>query len=376
MDFEPEGQGESLISSAQEKTAQRTHYLLVASRLVFVFAHGVLLVCGSLHLSGKAGRDSGDAHITVSWWLVFLPAWLGDSICLGLVISSWFASCPYIRLCLAERQARLGEANPSILTELLPDIIMAVPGLLFMILALVAEILLCRYLDLKQNGEEGTLLPSIVIFVLLASFACCRGICIRTDGELFVILGGGILATSMAALRVPEGMGSADAWILVLPALFSAAGFLLAVFLRLRGLRGVLNRQERLLRIAEQIFAFALVVVLLALTIAVAPMKAQAIGATTVFAAPALGTAVGGSLCIISLLRVQMAIVESRSTLIRDRLTAWTALRCSQSARVIAPSQEPMRPIAAEGHASPALPDNHGIASVDHQLLSDVRGGV
>lgn len=374
MDFEPEGQGESLISSAQEKTAQRTHYLLVASRLVFVFAHGLLLVCGSLHLSAKSRHDPHDADAAASWWLVFLPVWLGDSICLGLVISSWFASCPYIRLCLAERQARLGEANPSILTELLPDIVMAVPGLIFMILALVAEILLCRYLDRKQNGEDGTLMPSMIIFILLASFACCRGICIRTDGEMFVILGAGILVTSVAALRVPGDMFGADAWILVLPALFSAAGFLLAVFLRSRNRREVLNPQERFLRIAEQIFAAALVIALTALAVALAPTKALADpGAAT---APALGTAVGGSLCIIAVLRVQMEIVESRSTLIRDRLTAWAALRCNQSARVIAPSQEAMAPIAIDGRPGPTAAGHHGVSAGDQRVSRDALGGV
>ena len=31
---------------------------------------------------------------------------LGDVLCAGMIVSSWFASCPYIKLCLSEHQAR------------------------------------------------------------------------------------------------------------------------------------------------------------------------------------------------------------------------------------------------------------------------------
>ena len=34
--------------------------------------------------------------------LTFLPAWIGDAVCALLVILSWFASCPYIQLCLED----------------------------------------------------------------------------------------------------------------------------------------------------------------------------------------------------------------------------------------------------------------------------------
>lgn len=358
MDFEPESRGESLIPSAQEKTALRTHQLLVASRLVFVFSHGVLLVLGSWHLSARGGSRSGQSApgAETSWWLVFLPVWLGDTICLCMVILSWFASCPYIRLCMAERQARLGETNPSILTELLPEIVMAVLGLIFMVMALTAEILLCRYFDLQQRGQDGTLVPSAVLFIVLALLACCRGVCIRTNGEMFLLLGAGMLATTVVALRVPGGLFGASSWVLVLPALFSSAGFLLVAFARLRGFWEVFNRQERFLRIVEQAFAFVVLLSLGALALSLAKASSD----RTAVAAPAtaFGSAVGFALCAIAVLRVQMAIAESRSTLVRDRITAWSALRMNnQSARtIVAPTQQAMRtleeglPVATAHH--------------------------
>ncbi|CAE7468872.1 unnamed protein product [Symbiodinium pilosum] len=132
MDYEPDGTQELLIDSAQERTARRTEHLLLAARLLFFFFHGLLIISASMGFE------------EVSWWLIFTPAWLGDTVCVVLVILSWFGSCPYVQSCLQERQARLGDANPSILTDILPDIVMGVLSLVYMLLAVLAELLLCR----------------------------------------------------------------------------------------------------------------------------------------------------------------------------------------------------------------------------------------
>merc|ERR1719401_430495 len=141
MDFGPDGQDEVLLPRVQERAAFRTHYILVAARLVFVFSHGALVVTSSVSL-----REGWEAQPGTSWWLTFLPVWLGNPMCCLLIISSWFASCPYIQWCMDQRQIRLGSSlNPSILTDILPEIVMSVFALIVIILAFVGEILLCRY---------------------------------------------------------------------------------------------------------------------------------------------------------------------------------------------------------------------------------------
>mmetsp|Transcript_137173 Transcript_137173/g.382620 ORF Transcript_137173/g.382620 Transcript_137173/m.382620 type:complete len:333 (-) Transcript_137173:81-1079(-) len=320
MDFEPEGAQESLIQSAQEKTALRTRHFLVAGRLAFVFSHGALVITVSAALGWEADP---------SWWLVFLPVWLGDSACLVLVVASWFASCPYIQLCLSERQARLGDNNPSILTEILPDIVLAFLGLIFMAFALAAEIMLCRYLDRVQHGETNTIVPSTVVFIIVSLLATCRGICIKTNSAIFVFFGGGVLATSIAALCVAGGLFGNHGWVLVLPWCFSAAGLFVDAACRLRWCKLVLSRQERLLHIAEQ---FVLLEVLAALFVVILKMvssgscsEGQHLRAGQCSGVAIAGIAAGCGVCTVALLWGRMALVESRTSSVRERVIAWKA---------------------------------------------------
>lgn len=328
MDFEPDLATESLIGSAAERTALRTRQLLAAGRLAFVFSHGALVITVSAALASESDP---------SWWIVFIPVWLGNLLCLVLIIASWFASCPYIQLCLSERQARLGDTNPSILTEILPDIVLAFLGLIFMALALTAEIMFCRYLSGVQQGETPAILPSAVVFIVVSLLAACRGICIRTSSALFVFFACGVLATSIAALCVKGGLLGRNGWVLVLPWCASAAGLLVCAVVRLRGCRLVLNREERLLRIAEQV---VLLEVFAALLVAVAMLvlsggcdQGERLHAAHCQAVLPASAAAGGGVCIVALLWGRMAFIESRTSSVRDRLIAWKATQsCSRQA--------------------------------------------
>jgi len=269
----------------------------------------------------------------ISWWTVFLPAWLGDAICVILIILSWFGSCPYIQLCLHERQARLGDTNPSILTEILPDIVMGILALVFMILALVAELLLCRYLNAVGSGEglAPPLAPCGIFFLLVSLLVCCRGVCIRTSGELFNFIGGGALATTVAALCLPDGPLGKSGWVLLVPWIFSAAGLFGASLMRLRRCRHVLSREELLLRRVEQVLLLGVSIALLVLVLLLAPAPGLQ-GAESRSTSAGCGIFAGSGVCIVALLRSRMAIVEHRSGSIRERIMAFDIRQTGRSA--------------------------------------------
>ncbi|CAJ1368458.1 unnamed protein product [Effrenium voratum] len=341
MEYEPEGAQELLIDSAQEKTARRTRQLLLAARLAFFFSHGLLIVCASVALGWETNT---------SWWQIFSPAWLGDALCVVLVILSWFGSCPYIHLCLQERQARLGDNNPSILTDILPDIFMGVLSLVYLILALVAEILLCRYLDelraqraartptacatarltgftgVESRGSRGSMPPMPPLgpsarpgfgqfLILVSLLTCCRGVCISTSGELFSCLGAGALGSSVLGLLLPDGPFSTSAWVLFLPWLAAVLALELCSSLRLQRLRAVLCREEVILRMAEQVILFVVLLSLLAIIFEVSAFVQ--LGAVH---AGAAGVTLGSGVCALALLRGRMAVTENRFGALSERL--------------------------------------------------------
>jgi len=313
MDRGPDGsQTESLIDVNQERTALRTHYLLLAARLLFVFSHGALVVSASADLGWEAFE---------SWWLVFLPAWLGNVACVLLIIASWFASVPYIKCCLGERQARLGLANPSILTDLLPEIIMSVLGGIFITLTLVGEILLCQYLDSRSKGQPNSLWPTAVLLIVVALLSVCHGVCIRTHGELFCLVGGGLLASCIVAMWVPDGPMASSGWVAILPGPVACAGLLAAAVRRSRKCALVLCREERLLRYGEQVALavvfFALLVMVLRLACTRGDRARRDRGATD---AATAGLVAGSGICAVAALRLRMVIVESRLTSVRERM--------------------------------------------------------
>ena len=97
------------------------------------------------------------------------------SLCSVLVNSSWSGSCPCFELCLRERQVRLGDGNPSVLPDIVPEFVMSAP--------LVAG---------------------------------CWGVCVRST-ELFSLLVGAFSVAFALAGALPEGLVGSSAWFLVLP---------------------------------------------------------------------------------------------------------------------------------------------------------------
>mmetsp|Transcript_62147 Transcript_62147/g.148239 ORF Transcript_62147/g.148239 Transcript_62147/m.148239 type:complete len:389 (+) Transcript_62147:178-1344(+) len=326
MDYDPTSQRETLLESCPEATALRTHHLLIAARLVFLFAHGVLVASAALAMACAAQEET-----STSWWLIFLPAWLGNLACIGIVISSWFASCPYIQKCLEERQARYGEENPSILTELLPEIVLSIFGLLFLITTLVGEILFCWHLERERNGLSTSLARSASVLMIAGFSAAVHGVIMRSNGELFMYAGGGVFMTFAVAVEVPGGFTGDSSWLTVLPALLAVLGIVVTSAIRLHHYRAekLLSREEQLLRVVE-LAVLAGVVLALLLAMVGLLLEPEGLHAGVSFPAGALS---GGGLCLISALRVRMVYVEARSdTSIRERLILLHARRCQSEA--------------------------------------------
>lgn len=318
MEYEHDGTQELLSDSAQEKTAKHTRHLLLAARLTFFFSHGVLIIVASMALGWQ---------MTTSWWLIFTPAWLGDFLSMLLVVLSWFGSCPYIHLCLQERQARLGDANPSILTEILPDIFFGVLSLIYIILALVAEILLCRHLQhVWHSGEPMETPTACAVFLILVSLlTCCRGICIYTSGEIFSLLGVGALASSILGMCLPRSLGD-SAWVLFVPWLLVVLGLQVTLSYRLKKLRKVLCREEVLLRVAEQVL---ISMAFLSLVVIVVELSPYSLGG----GAGTAGIALGTGICCLALLRGRMVLAEHRFGHLPDRMLR-QELRASEATSI------------------------------------------
>eukprot|EP00933_Yihiella_yeosuensis_P017832 TRINITY_DN14822_c1_g1_i1.p1 TRINITY_DN14822_c1_g1~~TRINITY_DN14822_c1_g1_i1.p1 ORF type:complete len:340 (-),score=41.75 TRINITY_DN14822_c1_g1_i1:77-1096(-) len=309
MDYEPDAAEESLIDSSQERTAFRTRHLLIASRLAFAFSHGLLVVSGSVALGWE-----GD----VSWYVVFAPAWFGDCVCMLLLISSCFASCPYIQCCLHERQARLGDTNPSILTNILPDIVMAILSFLFLLLAFLAELLLCWYLEAVRLGGNPALGPCASVFIVVSVITCCRGICISASGELFSFAGAAALLSSIASLSISGGPLGQHGWVLLLPWPLAVGGLLFCLTQRLGRAKQVLSPEEKRLRLGEQ---GVLAVVLVALSVSIITLAGMDESAESHRVSGTAGIVAGAGVAAVAVLRGRMALVESRISPISERLT-------------------------------------------------------
>lgn len=326
MDYRPEGHDDFLLQPlpSQDRsaaTARRTHHFLLAARIVFIFSHGALIVTSSV-TPPLMGEEA-------DWWVIFLPVWLGNAACAVMIILSWFASCPYIQLCLGERQARLGDSNPSILTEIIPDIVMAIVGLMFILLLVIGETVLCQYIERAYHHKDAPRAASAVVLILVGFLTCCHGVCIVTHGAIYTCLGGGALATVILALWI-DPMGS-QSWVVLLPSVVSCLGLLTAFIRRSRQCSSVLTCEERILRVAEQFFMVGVTFALVGVVLTGAGVWDRSLG-------PVSGAAAGTGVCIIAALRARMVIVENKQVSIRDRLVSSKATMATQALVLETPS--------------------------------------
>mmetsp|Transcript_59095 Transcript_59095/g.105064 ORF Transcript_59095/g.105064 Transcript_59095/m.105064 type:complete len:346 (+) Transcript_59095:65-1102(+) len=288
--------------SKEERAASRTHFCLHAARLVFLVSHGLLVLVVSVSLEHLDEAD---------WSLIFLPVWVGDAVSMILIAVSWFASCTYIKQCLAERQPRLND-SPSILTEVLPEIVLTVPGLVFLLLVFCSEYSLCVFLSSSQQGRPRALPAATTLLVIVALLSLCQGALFLPNTSFWLSTGAGLLlfAISFAATQQPDCSAIAQAFA-VLPFVLSVAGLLLASIWRMRKYASVLRPEERVLLSVEAILLALLLLMLLGLAHQISREKLREAGP--------VGCAAGTILCLLALPRARLALLQARIGHLEDR---------------------------------------------------------
>lgn len=303
------------IPPPEAYAAFRTRNCLIAARLVFVFFHGLLIIITSwsLRLGWKAIGSN-------SWFSIgFYFVWFGDALSCAIVIYSWFASCSYVSYCLEQRQARMGNNNPSILTDILPSIVMAIMGLVFLLFALWGEVWLYQYLaNLDADGRESSgnirsIKPAAAVLGIAAVLGSCHGVCIRTNGWFFNSLGFGALATCILALCVPGGLAGRQSWVILIPSPVACLGILLATVKQSRQLSNGAGQERKrdLKRLAEQC-------VLILLSVALVVLICLFASPADPFWRASAGAVVGAGICVVAILRALMLCMPPRPTSARE----------------------------------------------------------
>ncbi|CAK9035879.1 unnamed protein product [Durusdinium trenchii] len=285
----------------QERTAFYTFLCGLSARLAVLVAHGLTFIALFVSLQEISTQEA-------NWWLIFLPIWIGYGASVLLLILSWCASCQYIKLCLSERVVRIND-NPSILTEVLPQIVTTIPGLLFLILAFYTEFDLCRYLATSQAGEASSLTSCTVLSVLVSLLSICQGTLFKDNSTLWISLGAGLLVSSICFAIT--GGNSAQA-LTISPFILAVAALLCASVYRLRRYAAVLRKEEQTLQQVE----VGLLGILL-LSLASVAYKASLEKLTE---AGVEGCLAGVCLCLLALPRAQLCLREAKEGPLEDRM--------------------------------------------------------
>lgn len=291
-------------AARQERTAFYTFLCCLSARLVFLVAHGLTCFAASVSLQDI---ESG----TANWWLIFLPIWIGCACCLVLLIVSWFASCKYIKLCLSERVVRIND-NPSILTEVLPDITTTIPGLIFLVLAFYSEFYLCEYLATSQAGEPSSLTSYMVLSTCVALLSICQGTLFTENSALWISLGAGLLVSSLsfAASRGEQKSAFLQA-LIFLPFVLAVATLLTASIHRLKRYAAVLRREEQTFQKIE--------VALLGILFICLASVAYKVFMDKLSEAAMEGCLVGIFLCLLAFPRARLCMWEAKHGHLADR---------------------------------------------------------
>jgi len=275
------------------------------ARATFFFAHGVLIMTVSSNLHRWP---------EVPWRLVFLPAWLGNACGIATLVASWFASCPYVKLCMAEKQPRVGMSNPSILTEVLPDIVLSFAGLGFLVLMLISEVVLCHNLSSIQAGSCRTSPAAVILFSLVGVLAICHGTCTTYSSPLFISAGVGLLLTALTATFTACSAAQSTQALTFAPAVLAAAGLLVATLQHRSAVKHVLSRIERQVSSLELLAKVALLTSSTAFAVGVAQKG---------FAKVAVeGNLSGALVCVLAMMRVWLCHLEVRNGPLLERLLA------------------------------------------------------
>lgn len=293
-------------SNGEEMYASWTHNSLQFARLAFLFSHGVTVI-----MSASSLRDWRQTN----WFSIFIPAWIGDALCLGLMIFSWFASCPYIRLCRQQSRVCIGR-RPSFLTEILPEILLSVIGVFGLIFIFIVELNICRFLMSAADGGAPRGVGVIAVFATIVSCCCClHGIIFQTSSSaISSSLGVSIFATVIIFLNTHADTDSNQAWILA-PALLAVVIILLSSTQRFIYNMHLLKSEEKCLRVSEMLF---LVVLLASVLVAMGIIQVSEEDASR-RSTHGEATLAGIIICLLAMLRGRLSWWESKEGTLEER---------------------------------------------------------
>eukprot|EP00927_Polykrikos_kofoidii_P011901 TRINITY_DN15093_c0_g1_i1.p1 TRINITY_DN15093_c0_g1~~TRINITY_DN15093_c0_g1_i1.p1 ORF type:complete len:389 (+),score=65.82 TRINITY_DN15093_c0_g1_i1:44-1210(+) len=294
--------GDDVELELEERTSRRTYACFHGAQILFLAIHGSLVFTVSSVLEDPAKAN---------WFLLFLPLWIGEPLCGLMLIAAVFVSCPYINFCRAERQPRLG-GSPSILTEILPQIVLSALSFLYLIIVFFGEYTLCRYLNSMARGDPAGLVVTVTLLSISGIIALAFGALCKAGSGVLVAMGGGGIACLIAFVAESSGGGKSGQAFVVAPAVVAFAGLTISALRRLRRYRKVLVREERLLRVAEVILLFLLTVSAGFLTFAV--------GENQLLQGASAGKSVGVLLIVLSLVEARLRFLEVRHRALDERL--------------------------------------------------------
>lgn len=307
---------ELLIPSRGEWTAPLTSYCCHAARVVLLLSHGLCVIVTSTSL-----EHLDEAH----WWVLFTPVWIGYALCAVLVPASCCVSLPYLNLCWVQRQPVAGVGdNPSVLTEILPEMVLSFFGFFFLLLTFVGEFTFCGYLNAARQGKPHSLAAPACLLCVSALLAICQGILFTHNSPLFIFGGSGLFLTMVIFAATRGGSALAQAFALA-PAAAAALGLAGAMLLTLQRNARFLNREERVLRVLEIASLATLVVALLLSAVKAARLDLQE--------AEMEVAAAGGSLCVVAMLRARLCCWEVWGRPLNERRFTQAALAIGRTAQ-------------------------------------------
>lgn len=299
---EPADNAQSGGRSAQaekESTGFRSHLAAHGARLVFLFSHGLLVVLVSASLANLS---------QASWHVLFAPVWIGNSMCIALLIWSVFASCPYIKRATKARRVRLGP-YPSLITELVPGIFLNILGALLMLIVTAGEWTLYKYLS---TAVARRLIEAAVFLSIVCLLAICRGVLlIHNSSPLVLSMAASVLLALYIFIGVRNGEPEEKAWVLA-PFVISVFVVLSHTFDRCRRHSKFMGCEEKLLRLLEIVALLACLFALASMTLKV---RSDELGEAGIE-----GMIAGFSMGIIALLRARLVYWELRSGTLDTRV--------------------------------------------------------
>eukprot|EP00392_Amoebophrya_sp_AT5.2_P000122 g122.t1 len=241
--------------------------------------------------SGGAGGDATTAGRATSWATVFLPIFAFYPVGAVLLFLSWFLSCDYMKSCLRERRPQLlgSPDNPSLLTEVLPKIVVGILSVFFLLVTLIAEISICHLLTKElpltwttsssevaggvtcdpeaSKVKDGNLVVTIPIHVttwtlLACAIAALYGILLRRRSLVAWV------SLYIALTLILVQLHYVPVTIKWFPLLALLAIITTNFGVRLHEIASILTKEETLLRVSEVVIGAALFLLLLIFNVA------------------------------------------------------------------------------------------------------------